>query len=122
MRLKTEFWIKAYLRRVRSLGAFAAVLHHGDDDNGIIYVKLNRLDGSATLFGPAPPSLDRDADGDDERRFVRDHKPRTLIESEVDALVNRHRDFDPDIWVVEIESRDGQHGLDDWFVTPNQDR
>ena len=113
MRLKTEFWIKAYLRRVRGLGAFAAVVYHGDDDNGIVYVKVNRLDGAASLYGPAPPALDRDPDGIEERRFVLQHAAPALPEREIDALVARQRNFDPDIWLIEVESRAGVHGLHD---------
>jgi hypothetical protein len=118
MRVQSELWIKAYVRAVQSRGDFAAVVHRGDEHRGVVYIKLNRLDGTATLFGPAPPSLDAPRDGSDgERAFVRMHAPEALPERDIDQLATRAREFDPDIWIVETESREGRHGLDDWLAT-----
>ena len=119
MRTRSELWVKAFIRAAQSRGDFAAVVHRGDDDRGVIYVKLNRLDGTATLYGPAPPSLDAPAEaGDGERRFVRLHGPEALPERDIDQLATRERGFDGDVWIVETESREGRHGLDDWLATP----
>ena len=54
MRLRTEFWVKGYLRRCVVEGASAVVVRHGDDDAGAIFIKVNRLDGTCVVFGPAP--------------------------------------------------------------------
>ena len=60
MRLKSAIWVAAYVRRCHIEGAFAAVRRRGAEEAGAIFVKLNRLDGTAELFGPAPQSaLDR---------------------------------------------------------------
>src|SRR5712671_6396344 len=56
MRLKSAIWVAAYVRRCNIEGAFAAVRHRGAEEAGAIFVKLNRLDGTAELFGPAPQS------------------------------------------------------------------
>src|SRR5262249_15973176 len=56
MRLKSAIWVAAYVRRCHSEGAFAAVRRRGAEEAGAIFVKLNRLDGTAELFGPAPQS------------------------------------------------------------------
>lgn len=123
MRVRSELWIKAYIRSVQSRGDFAAVVHRGDGDRGVIYIKLSRLDGTAVLYGPAPPSLDAARDGDGgERSFARMHDAEQLPERDIDQLATREREFDPDIWIVETESREGRHGLDDWLVTPARDR
>ncbi|MGH6816217.1 MAG: DUF1491 family protein, partial [Hyphomicrobiaceae bacterium] len=50
MRLKSVIWVKAYLRRCAAAGVPVAVVHHGDDDAGAIYIKLNTCDGRAALF------------------------------------------------------------------------
>src|SRR5262249_22246297 len=56
MRLKSAIWVAAYVRRCNVEGAFAAVRRRGAEEAGAIFVKLNRLDGSAALFAPAPPT------------------------------------------------------------------
>ena len=53
MRLKSELWVKAYIRRCRIEGADALLMRRGDADAGAIYIKVSRLDGTALLFGPA---------------------------------------------------------------------
>jgi hypothetical protein len=34
------------------------------------------------------------------------------LEAEVDAALSRQRGFDPDLWVIEVEDREGRHLLD----------
>src|SRR5204862_4112383 len=58
MRLKSEIWVKAYLRRCQVEGAAAVLVRRGDTDAGAIYIKVSRLDGTAALFGPAPAGLE----------------------------------------------------------------
>ena len=57
MRLKSAIWVSAYLRRCNIEGAFAAVRRRGAEEAGAIFIKLNRLDGTADLFAPAPQSV-----------------------------------------------------------------
>src|SRR5207245_3794462 len=54
MRLKSAVWVAAYVRRCHVEGAFAAVRRRGAEEAGAIFVKVNRLDGTSDLFGPAP--------------------------------------------------------------------
>ena len=54
MRLKSGIWVAAYVRRCNVEGVFAAVRRRGADEAGAIFIKINRLDGTATLYGPAP--------------------------------------------------------------------
>lgn len=109
MRLKSEIWVKAYLRRRASAGQFAAVVRHGDDDAGAIYIKINRLDGTLVLFGPAPGGLDDSGDGD--RQWMRMHASDAITEADADNLLERARSFDGDLWVVEVEDRAGRHAF-----------
>ncbi len=113
MRVKTDFWAKAYLRRRASAGHPGAIMRHGDNDAGAIFIKINRLDGSAVVYGPAPQAL---ASDDLERRFVRQHTPDTLPEAEADAILAREYEFDSDLWIIEIEDRTGAHALEGWLV------
>ena len=56
MRLKSGIWVAAYLRRCNVEGAFAAVRRRGAEEAGAVFIKISRLDGTATLYGPAAQS------------------------------------------------------------------
>lgn len=57
MRLKSELWIHAYLRACAAADCPAFVVRHGDNDAGAPFIKINHLDGTASLYGPARPAL-----------------------------------------------------------------
>jgi hypothetical protein len=102
-RLTARFWIDAYLMRLRGAEIPAFVVVHGDDHGGSILVKLNRLDGDATLF-QRTYDLMKDT-----------HHWNVLgqgVEAEVDATIARQRGYDPDVWVIEVEDKLGRHMLD----------
>ena len=113
MRLRSDFWVKAYLRQAAVGGCPGAVVRHGDDTAGAIFIKVNRLDGTVALFGPAPAGLD---DADNDRRFMAIHGDRPVPESEADALLAREARFDSDLWVIEIESSGDAHFFDGWLL------
>ncbi len=110
MRLKSAIWVAAYLRRCNGEGAFAAVRHRGAEEAGAIFIKLNRLDGTAELFGPAPQSAFDDTPTD--RAFSRCLKEQPAAEARVEERILRELRFDPDAWVLEVEDRDGRHFLE----------
>jgi hypothetical protein len=115
MRLRAEFWVKAYIRRCAIEGAGAVVVRHGDDDAGAIFIKVNRLDGSCLLFGPAPAGH---ASADFDRRWVACGPMSGMVEGEVDALLAKEVRFDPDVWLIEVEDRLGRHFLDEQLLAP----
>ena len=66
-------------------------------------VKLNTLDGAARAFARS-----YDAGG------ARVWAPLAQgPEAEVDAALGRQRRYDPDLWVIEVEDRQGRHLLDE---------
>lgn len=109
MRLTSNLWVMAYLRRCSAHDIVATVVRHGDDYAGAIHVKVNRLDGTATVYGPAPSS-NASSRGDD-RRFAK--LLGDVAEVEADAWLARQRSFDSDIWIIEVEDRMARHLLDD---------
>jgi hypothetical protein len=115
MRLKAEIWVKAYIRRCASKGVPAVVVHHGDDDAGAIFIRVSRLDGTSLLFGPAPAGLDGAAT---DRQWTRRLSPAGQPDEETDAYLARETRTDPDLWLVEVEDREGRHFLEDELVTP----
>jgi hypothetical protein len=114
MRLRAEFWVKAYLRRCAIEGASAVVVRHGDDDAGAIFIKIDRLDGTCQLFGPAPAGLDG---AESDRRWIALLAPGANEIAKADAFLEREARFDSDLWLIEVEDRKGRHFLDDSIVT-----
>jgi hypothetical protein len=113
MRLKSEIWVKAYLRRCAIGGQQAVVVRHGDDDAGAIYIRINRLDGTSALYGPAPAGF---SDADTERRWSPCLATAAASDGDVEAYLGRQARADPDLWIVEVEARDGVHFLEDWLA------
>ena len=114
MRLKSAIWVAAYLRRCNGEGAFAAVRRRGAEDAGAIFIKLNRLDGTAELFGPAPQSAFEEAHPVD-RAFSRCLKEQPAPEAKIEERILSEIRFDPDAWILEVEDRAGRHFLE-WVV------
>lgn len=109
MRLRTDFWVSAYLRRCDVEGASGVLRRRGAPEAGAVYVKLDRLDGLAALFGPAPRI---ETETGTERRFLRLHKDEWIAPLDAEARLKREIGFDPDIWIVEVEDRAGRTFLD----------
>src|SRR4051812_33293016 len=111
MRLKSAIWVAAYVRRCHGEGAFAVLRRRGAEEAGAIFIKLNRLDGTAELFSPAPQSAFDEAHPS-ERAFARSFGAEPVPDEKVEERLLREIRFDPDSWIVEVEDRAGRHFLD----------
>ncbi len=111
--MKTEIWVKAYLRRVMSEGIAGYVAASGDDFAGAIYIHIDNLDGSHWLFGPAPAGLEETSL---ERRWSPCFDNAPVSKEQAETYLLQQRTYDPDLWIVEIEDRLGRHFLDDLLV------
>lgn len=103
-RLTASFWVSAYRKRLDLHGIPCFVIRHGDDTSGAVLVKLNTLDGQARVFQRSFDLMTGD------RAWI------TLTEGEersCDATCARQAGFDPDLWVLEVEDRQGRHLLDE---------
>ncbi|TPN14802.1 DUF1491 family protein [Mesorhizobium sp. B2-1-3] len=101
MRVTTDLWISALLRRVFGAGGFAAVVKRGAIEAGAVFVLTRSRLGEIALYGPAPQTSYDSAKPDD--RFF--SLLATAADASVlDARLEREKKFDPDIWVVEIEA------------------
>jgi hypothetical protein len=89
------------------------LVRRGDADAGAIYIKVSRLDGTAALFGPAPAGLQ---EAREDRRWQPCLHNDPAPEAEADAYLVRQIEFDPDIWIVSVEDRQGRHFLEDWLA------
>ncbi len=111
MRLKSGLWVAAYVRRCFVEGIFAAVRRRGADEAGAIFIKVNRLDGTADVFAPAPQSAFAEQSPTD-RAFSPALKAMPAADTDAEAYLTRQVRFDPDVWIIEIEDRDGRNFLD----------
>jgi hypothetical protein len=110
MRLKSNIWVSAYLRRCQTEGVFGAVRHRGAEEAGAVFVKVSLLDGNAMLYVPAPQtSYDDDRPVD---RFFVPLAPQPMPEQAVEERLTKELRFDPDAWIVETEDRAGRHFLE----------
>jgi hypothetical protein len=116
MRLKSSIWVSAYLRRCDIEGAFAAVRRRGAEEAGAIFIKLNRLDGTGTLYGPAPQTMFDDSRPADRLFTVLAGGETPAAETDIEARLQKEIRFDPDVWIVEVEDRRGRNFLDGALV------
>ena len=103
-RLASGFWVAAYLRRLDLAGIPAVVTARGDDGAGAVLVKLALLDGTARLY---------------ERGFDLESGAQVWrlrgagAERDIDAALAKDRSRDRDLWVIEVEDRQGRSLLDE---------
>lgn len=109
MRLTSSMWVAAYVRRCHIEGAYAVVTRRGSPEAGAVFVVLDRLDGTCTLFTQAPQALIPEGQLRD-RLFV---AVENVSDGQaVKARMERELKFDPDLWMVDVEDRQGRHFLE----------
>lgn len=103
-RLTADFWVRAYLNRLRLAAIPAYVAARGDATAGSVIVKVATMDGQAQAF---------------QRSFDLMTGERVWMilaegpEGEVDEMLARQRARDRDLWIIEVEDRQGRHLLDE---------
>lgn len=105
MRVTSELWISALIRRIRSDNGYAYLAERGSTEAGAIFIKKrcasqNFHEELWALYTPAPQST-YDERKPEERAFI-----LSLDNADTLACEQRlasERKFDPDLWVLEIE-------------------
>lgn len=107
-RLKAGLFVRALIRRVEVAGSHAMVVKKGSEEAGAVFLKIAKLDGTCTVLNQARR-------GDGELVWM---KP--LGDDADDAAAQPYFDkqmkFDPDLWIVEIEDREGRAFVDEPVV------
>src|ERR1044071_7667532 len=103
MRLKSNIWVAAYLRRCQTEGVFGAIRRRGAEEAGAVFVKVALLDGNAMLYTPGPRPFYEDS-APVERVFAPVSREPVPEQSVEERLAKEIR-FDPDVWIVETEDR-----------------
>lgn len=106
IRLKSELWVAAWLRNCAAAGAYAYLRRRGAADAGAIFLKLDKLNGETAIYGPAYQA-DYDEDALD-RKFRRLHRQDVISSPEAEDILARELKFDPDLWIIEVEDRQGR--------------
>lgn len=101
-RLPTELWVMAHVRRCTADGMPVAVVRRGEAMGGTLLLVVNQLEHGCRVLSQA-----RDLDG--KMGWLAAFDGALVPAAEADAYVARAVDRDPDLWVVEIEDRDGRH-------------
>lgn len=111
MRLRSDFFVSALIRRAETAGSIAMLRRRGSEEAGAIFVKINRLDGTADVYAPAPQTA-FDEDRPSGRIWTRATGGEPADDAKAEEYLARQFRFDSDIWVVEVEDRTGRHFLD----------
>lgn len=100
MRVTTEFFVSALIRRVFGDGGFAAIIRRGAAEAGAVFIVTRGRTGEAALYGPAAQSAYGTEPGGG-RLFTL--LGGDLDERSLEERLAREQRFDSDIWVVELE-------------------
>lgn len=108
MRLKSQIFASAMVRQANAAGGFAAILKSGSEEAGAIFIVHLKAPDKADFYGPAPQALIDD--GNAGERFFEclgtDLQPFALREA-----IDRQVRFDPDCWIVEVETPEILSGI-----------
>lgn len=105
MRLRADIFVAALLRQAAVLGLPAVQVQRGAAEAGAVFVEIDHLDGTVSLFGPAPPdSAETTSQG---RDFAPLGASQRLAAEDARALMARQSRYDPDLWLIAVEDRTG---------------
>lgn len=107
-RLKAGIFVRALIRRVEVAGASAFIVAKGSEEAGAVILKVARLDGTVLV-------LNQVRMGDGRLVWARALGDWT-DEARAAGWCERQRSFDPDLWIVEIEDRQGRAFVDEEIV------
>jgi hypothetical protein len=105
---RTDLWVAAFVRRHNDIGHICVVSRHGDPIAGQIFIELDHLNGTVSLYVPAPMSSRLDNPEDRVFALRLDH----VGPLKVRERVLREQDFDPDLWVISLEMRGDDLGFE----------
>jgi hypothetical protein len=107
-RLKAGIYVRALIRRAEVAGAQAYVARKGSEEAGAVLLKIARLDGTCTVLNQARR-------GEGELVWMK-ALGESADEAAASAYFEKQIKFDPDLWIVEIEDRDGRAFVDEPIV------
>lgn len=115
--LRADLWCAAFVRRHNDIGEPAVVIRKGDPVAGQIWIEIDHLDGTVSLYAPAPAPFyeGRTADRLFEPRLQR------ATQLDVRERVEREARFDSDFWLIGLETRKSEFGFETIPRKPDED-
>jgi hypothetical protein len=107
-RLKAGIFVRALVRRAEVEGAAAFIVRKGNEEAGAVFIKVSRLDGTCLVLNQARA-------GDGELVWSRPLGDWTE-DVRAQAWLDKQIKFDPDLWIVEIEDRQGRAFVEEKIV------
>lgn len=104
-RLKTKLWVDAHVRTCFAADMPTFVVNKGDAERGGVLLKVNRFAAGISLYEQS-----MDFDGNKMWRHVGDYD--VAAERDADAALAKKRQYDTDLWILEIEDARGIYELD----------
>ncbi len=104
-RLKAGIFVRALIRRVEVNGASAFVVRSGSEEAGAIILKISKLNGAVLVLNQA-----RNAKGE---LVWAQALGGWSEDARAAAWCDKQVRFDPDLWIVEIEDREGRAFVDE---------
>ena len=107
-RLKAGIFVRALIRRAEVAGAQAYVVKKGAEEAGAVFLKISRLDGTCMVLNQARA-------GHGELVWAK-VLGESCDEAKASAYFERQIKYDRDLWIVEIEDREGRSFVDEKVV------
>ena len=105
--LRSDLWCSVFVRRHNDLDNMCVVSKRGDPVAGQVFIEVDHLNGTASLFTPAPMASRPDnASLVFQRRFSR------VEPAKVRERIAREAQFDPDLWVLSLDLRGNDPGIE----------
>jgi len=100
-KLPTNLLVAAQIRIACASGITMLLRRRGEPSSGAIVLKIDLLNGKARVLTQIRL--------DDELAWAPASKTGIMTNEEAENYINAQINMDPDIWVVEIEDREGRH-------------
>ena len=104
-RIPTKLFIDANISRCQGMNIPVYIVKKGDPNSGMILLKILDADYKCRLFGQM-----RDMDG--VLKWFDRTGDEAIPEGEAGQIAAALANSDPDLWVVEVETRDGKNPFD----------
>ncbi len=107
--LRSDLWCAAFVRRHNDLGEMTVIMRKGDPIAGQIWIEIDHLDGTVSLFAPAPAPYYAEKMVQD-RLF--ENRLSHVGQEDAQKRIEQEARFDSDFWLIGLETRAADYGIE----------